>query len=121
MNDKSSPEGLQIKSFTSYYGLTQVINEPIFYQSLSRNLVTHSGVHSSFHKICHHQITFVKFDLNVKCLPSYERLVWNYKQANTLFIQNTINESNWENAFSNIKTNKKENLGFLMFSGGIEM
>ena len=52
-------------------------------------------------------MTFVKFDLNVKCLPSYERLVWNYKQANTLFIQNTINESNWENAFSNIKTNKK--------------
>ena len=66
-------------------------------------------------------MTFVKFDLNVKCLPSYERLVWNYKQANTLFIQNTINESNWENAFTNIKTNKKENLGFLMFSGGIEM
>ena len=34
-------------------------------------------------------------------------IVWNYKQANTFFIQSVINESNWENAFTNIKTNQK--------------
>ena len=28
VNDESSPEGFQIESLTSYYGLTQVLNEP---------------------------------------------------------------------------------------------
>ena len=61
LNNKSSPENLQIESLTSYYGLTQVINETthLLSNSLScidlifttqLNLVTHSGVHSSFHK-----------------------------------------------------------------------
>ena len=61
LNNKSSPENLQIESLTSYYGLTQVINETTHFLSNSLscidltfttqlNLVTHSGVHSSFHK-----------------------------------------------------------------------
>ena len=56
LNNKSSLENLQIESLTSYYGLTQVINETthLLSNSLScidlifttqLNLVTHSGVH----------------------------------------------------------------------------
>ena len=50
---------------------------------------------------------FAKFDLLIKYSSPYERLVWNYKQADTLFIQRTVNEFDWENAFSNIDINKK--------------
>ena len=35
------------------------MNQLIFYQTLSQNLVTHSGVHSSLDKNRHHQMTFV--------------------------------------------------------------
>ena len=100
VNDNSCPEGLQTESFTSYYGLAQVINEPTHLLSkplscidlifTTQNLVTHSGVHSCHHKNCHHQINFAKFDLYIEYSPSYEHLVWNYKQADTLFIQRAI-------------------------------
>ena len=50
------------------------MNQLIFYQTLSQNLVTHSGVHSSLDKNRHHQMTFVKFDLHIEYPPSYGRL-----------------------------------------------
>ena len=69
--------------------------------------MTHSSLHSSFHKNWYCQIIFVKFHLHIKYSPPYKRLVWNYKQAVTLFIQRAVNEFDWENAFSNIDINKK--------------
>ena len=106
---KPSLESLQIEFFISYYGL----NEPthILSHSLSctdntfmsqPNLVTHSGVHSSLHTNFHHEIAFAKFDHRIEYRSPYERLVWNYSQADTILIQCAINECNWENEFSDI-------------------
>ena len=47
------------------------------------NLVVNRGVKSSFHENCHHQITYAKFNLQMIYPPAYQRLVWDYKNANT--------------------------------------
>ena len=39
------------------------------------NVVTHSSVHSSFHKTCYQQITSAKFDLCNEDQPLYKGLV----------------------------------------------
>ena len=67
--DNTSYEGSVLNDLMAQYGLTQIIHEPthILESSVSRidltftsqeNLVTNSGVHSSLHPNCHHQIVF---------------------------------------------------------------
>ena len=61
-------EGSKIEKITSQFGLPQLINEPthVFNETscidllftTQPNLVTESGVHSSLHSHCHHQIVF---------------------------------------------------------------
>ena len=71
------------------------------------NLIIESGVHSSLHSNCHHQIIFAKFNLEVVYPPSYVWEVWHYKDANTEFIRRAINEFNWQRAFLNTNINEK--------------
>ena len=58
------------------YGLTQIIHEPTHMLGSSvfcidlvftsqENLVTNSGVNSSLHPNCHHQIVFSSFNLKI--------------------------------------------------------
>ena len=54
------------------------------------NLVVQSGVHPSLHPNCHHQITFSRYNLNVEYPPPYEKLVWDYKKANTESIKQAV-------------------------------
>ena len=42
------------------------------------NVVLESGVHSSFHQNCHHQIIYVKINLKMCYPPPYEREIWHY-------------------------------------------
>ena len=74
------------------YGLTQIIHElmHILESSVScidlvftfqENLVTHSGVHSSLHPKCHHQIVFFNFNLKISYPPSYESLIVKYEKS----------------------------------------
>ena len=66
-----------------------------------------SGVHSSLHPNCHHQIIHAKFNLKIFCPPPYERVVWHYQDANNDLIQRSISQFNWERAFSNKGVNKQ--------------
>ena len=70
--DATSLEGSKFDTITSSYGLNQLIQEPThILNSLSScidliftsqpNLVMESGIHSSLHSNCHHQIVFAKF------------------------------------------------------------
>ena len=63
----SSYEGLKIDTITSQFGLQRVINEPTYLTSNSSscidliftfqpNLAMESGVHSSLHPNCHHEM-----------------------------------------------------------------
>ena len=50
-------------------------------------MIIESGVHSSLHSNCHHQITFAKFNLEILYPPPYVREVWHNKDANTELIR----------------------------------
>ena len=41
-----------------------------------------SGVQSSLHQNCHHQLLVAKFNLRVVFPLPYEREVWHFKKAN---------------------------------------
>ena len=62
-----------------------------------------SGIHSSLHQNCHHQIIFAKFNLKVHYPPPYEH----FKKANTGHIKRAINGFPWERSFANLDINDK--------------
>ena len=73
-------------------GFSQLINEPTHIQTITTfcidliltdksGLLVDSGVHSSLHSNCHHQIIYSTFNLD-NCYPSLSQgLVWVYKKA----------------------------------------
>ena len=71
------------------------------------NLVMNSGVNSSLHPNCHHQIIHAKFNLKIFYPLPYERVVWHYQDVNNDLIQWSISQFNWERAFSNKGVNKQ--------------
>ena len=92
--DKTNFEGDAIENLTSLFGLQQVIKEPTYILDTSSsfidliftsqpNLIIESGVHSSLHSNCHHQIIFAKFNLEVVYPLHYVQQVSYYKDANT--------------------------------------
>ena len=54
------------------------------------NSVTESGVHPPLHTNCNHQIKFAKPNLTVEYPPLYERLIWDYKNADIQSINRVI-------------------------------
>ena len=81
-NDSTNFEGSKIDFLTSSFGFHQIINKPTHILNNSSscidlifttqpNLVMESGVHSSLHANCHHQLPYVKFNLNI----FYHRLI----------------------------------------------
>ena len=111
-NDCTDFEGSKINILTSSFGFHQIINKPTHILNNSSscidlifttqpNLVMESCVHSSLHANCHHQLPYMKFNLNVLHPPSYEREVWHYKLANSDGIQRAIKNFDWEKAFLN--------------------
>ena len=81
--DISTKKGINLESVSSSHGLHQLITDPthILRQSSScidliftdqPNLVIDSGVHSSLHAKCHHQIIHCK--LNLKIVSPLQKL-----------------------------------------------
>ena len=58
-----------------------------------------SGVHSSLHPNYHHQIVHPSFNLNIHYPPSYQRLTWDYKKADSIKIREALHSVNWERLF----------------------
>ena len=92
--DSTTLEGTQIDGLSCSFGLNQLISSPthILQNSSScinliftnqSNLVIDSGVHPSLHANCHHQITYSLLNLKIEYPPLYERLVWDYKKADS--------------------------------------
>ena len=116
-NDTTSYEGLNTDAVTSQFGLQQLIYEPTHLTGNSSscidlifsshpNLAAESGVHSSLHSNCHHQIVFAKFNLNFFYPSSYEHEMWHCNKANTDLIRGSIHEFSWENRFSKMQTKR---------------
>ena len=117
--DKTNFDGDPIENLVFQFGLHQVIKELTHILDTSSssctdlifmsqpNLIIESGVHSSLHSNCHHQIIFAKSNLEVVYPPLYVREVWHHKDANTEVIRRAINEFNWQRAFLNTNINGK--------------
>ena len=65
-----------------------------------------SGVHSSLHPNCHHQIVFAK----INYLPPHEREIWHYEKANADLIRRSIDQFFWDIRLSNIDVTQKVHL-----------
>ena len=63
------------------------------------NLSVNSGVHASLHPNCHHQIIHSSFNLDISYPPQYQRLIWDYKKADSKNIQKALDSVNWERLF----------------------
>ena len=117
-NDKTTYESKKLESLTFQCEFKQEISDPTHILESSSscielifksqpNLVMNSGVRSSLHPNCHHQIINAIFNLNNFYPPPYERVVWHYQDANNDLVQRSISQFNWEIAFSNKGVNKQ--------------
>ena len=121
VHDTTNNDGVQIESISSLHGLSQLISEPThILQNLSscfdsnftdqHNLVINSGIKPSLHENCYHQVTYAKFNLQIIYPPPYQRLVWDYKNANASSIQKALNMIDWNKLFSNANLEKQVNI-----------
>ena len=74
------------------------------------NLEKESGVHSSLHPNCYHQIIFARINLSICYSRPYEHEIWHYEKAYTDLIRRSIDQFSWDNRFSNIDVNQKVHL-----------
>ena len=106
-NDINTIEGSHLYSLTSSNGVSQLINKPTNIQTNSSscidliftnqpNLSVNSGVNSSLHPNCHHQIVHTSFYLDIYYPPPYQRLIWEYKKANSTNVRKALDSVNWE-------------------------
>ena len=58
-----------------------------------------SGVHVSLHPNCHHHIIHSSFNLNSSYPPTIQRLIWDYKKADSKNIPKALDSVNWERLF----------------------
>ena len=111
-NDCVTREGTEIVSRTCSYGMSQLIFYSTHVLQISsscidlvstnqQNFVINSGVHSSLHPNCHHQIAFSKINIKIDDPPFYERLVRDYINADSKSINEAIEMFNWEKLFQN--------------------
>ena len=73
-------------------------------------MITDSGVHSSLHPNCHHQIVFANLNLHMVYPLPYLQEIWHYREANTGFIRYAIKEFNWERIYPNTSIYEKVNI-----------
>ena len=113
-DDIDTTEGTKLLSLKSCNGFQQIINEPTHIQRQSSscidlifmdqaNISVNSGIHTSLHPNCHHQIVQSKFKLNISYPPPYKRLVWNYKKADVPSTRKALDSVNWEKLLRNKK------------------
>ena len=97
-------------------GVSQLTNEPTYLQTSNSSCIdliftdqpklsVNSGVHASLHPNCHHQIVHSSFNLNISYPPPYQRLVWDYKKADSKSIRKALDSVNWERLFDQLDIN----------------
>ena len=87
----------------SQFGLEQLILEPIHINGVRSFCIDlesiESGVQSSLHQNCHHQIVFSRFDPRAVYSPRYDLEVLHFQKANVDHIRKAINGFHWEKSF----------------------
>ena len=115
---KENAVGRETNSFTSACGYCQIINQPthitkesfscidlIF--TTSPNLISNTGVDLSLFENCHHGLIFGLIDCKVTLPAPYLREVWDYKRANSSYIQSAVSNMDWYFLFRGADVNKE--------------
>ena len=110
INDITTPEGAQINPITSLYGMKQLILErthilqhsssciDLFFTN-QPNIAIDSGLGSSLHPKCHHQIIYSILNSKIWYSFPYIRKILNYNSAETDLINRTIKNCDWPSLF----------------------
>ena len=117
----ATAERTHFEALTSLHNFDWLISKPtriVFHSSSctdliftnQTNLVVNCGANSTLNTKCYHQMTHCKINLNIECIPPYERLVWDYKKASTESIKKSIESVNWKTLFSSITVNKQASI-----------
>ena len=69
-----------------------------------------SGVHSSLHQNCHHQIIYAKINIKVCYPPPYERKIWHYQLQMLIKFNKLLNSFLEKNLFRNLNINEMVSL-----------
>ena len=105
-SDIENNEGKLFEPITADIGLHQLISEPTHIMGDSKscidliftdqpNLFIESGVHTSLHEQCHHQIIYGRLSVSNISLPPYTRRIWHYDKADFVAIMKSIEMFNW--------------------------
>ena len=100
--------GIQTNQIFCQNGFEQLVKEPTYITGVGSscidlvatdqpNFVTECDLHPSLHTNCHHNVNFVKLNVNCPPPPPYMRLLWHYGRANEVAIRRTLSEFDWEN------------------------
>ena len=117
--DTNDNFGTSTQKVFDEYGFSQLVNQPTFITNNSRtcidlvatdqpNLVLANEVHPSLHTNCHHQVNFVKLNLKCPPPPPYERRVWHYGRSNTVAIQTSLLEYDWDSSLSILESSPED-------------
>ena len=115
-DDPDTDEGIEISTITSSYGLTQIINEPTHILPNSSscidllftnqpNMVIKSGIYSSLHPNCHHQIIYANINFKLFFPPPYERRIWHCSRRDTEGLKQSIEYLDRNRVFRNLNLN----------------
>ena len=107
VTDRTTIEGTHLEALTTFHGFEKLKSIPIQLLPNSTscidlifteqpNLVVDGGVHPTLHSNCPHQIVLCKFNFKIEYPPQYERLVWDYRKANSENLRKSIDMVNWE-------------------------
>ena len=115
-DDIDSPMGIALDELIESSNLTQLIDQPINFESRGiscvdfiitdqPNLFVDYCIHSSLNNKCHHQIIHGKINISVPAPPPFKRTVWDYAKANKTDILKSLKNIDWESKFKDLSTN----------------
>ena len=111
--DATDHFGTSTQAIFDKHNLTQLVNQPTYITNNSRtcidlvvtdqpNLVLNCEIHPSLHPNCHHQINYVKININCPPPPPFPRRVWHYNRANSEAIRGALLQYEWERILGNM-------------------
>ena len=104
-------------SLTSACGYSQIINQPthiikessscILISTTNPNLISNIAVELSLFKKCNHSLIYGVIDFKTSFPSPYLRDVWDYKNANSSYIECAVSNTDWEFLFLGANVNEK--------------
>ena len=117
-SDKNNTAGIGLDNITMTSGYNQMIEKTTHFINESSscidlifssnvNFTKNCGVEQSFYEKCHHNIIYGTLNFNTPLPHPYFREIWDFKSANIVCIQKSINNFDWARAFQDQNCNEQ--------------